>query len=348
MFVRSAFFLGLIATVSFTVSCNAAQQNHDLFGAAFLSGTVYRVDPADASVTIIGNTGFGNMSAICKDGAGTIWGHSNFQRKLLTLDPDTGLGTDIADTFRTVRGMDFAGAVLYAIADGGFGNNDRLYTINTSTGASTLIGTTQFDRIEAFAFVGAQAYAWDQNAGLLTVNIASGATTNVSGVNDGGFDIQTLAVSPAGVLYGAWENLYTIDTATGLHTLVDDLLGFADLDGMTFHTFNDCLDLEATNLTAGQVATVSTSGVPDGSFIGLVYGVQQGATPINLPPLVCATFGIDPAGLNILDIGAVAAGSYDVTLPLPAALSGALLYLQSAQLFTCPTECMSNLKARIL
>lgn len=348
MSVRATLLCGLTALTSLTDIASAAPQNVELFGAAFLSGTAYRTDPADAGAVVLGTTGFPNMSAVCKDSAGTVWGHSNFQRKLLTLDPHTGLGVDIVDTFRTVRGMDFAGGTLYAIADGGFNNDDRLYTINTTNGSSTLIGTTSHERIEAFCFVGAQAYAWDQDSGLLTIDITNGNSVNVSGVNDGGYDIQALAVSPNGVLYGAWEELYTINTATGVHTLVEEMLGFSEYDGMTFYSYNDCLDLDVNNLSAGQAATLSTGGIPDGSFVALVFGEQQGTTAINLPPLACASFGIDPTLLNIVDIGAVAGGSFDVTIPIPAALSGALIYFQSAQLFTCPGECLSNLKATIL
>jgi hypothetical protein len=107
---------------------------------------------------------------------------------------------------------------------------DELVTVNLNTGAVTTIGSTGFSGVQALAANGTTLYAWDVSAGLLTVDSGSGLATDVNTQAPGNPNIQALDFG-AGGLYGARNELYTIDTGTGVITLVGSG-GYTDIRGI--------------------------------------------------------------------------------------------------------------------
>jgi hypothetical protein len=110
-------------------------------------------------------------------------------------------------------------AVINDYGPGGIGPH-YLYTVDVGTGVATLVGETgpRVQSI-TFSAAGA-LYGWDIAEGLLTINTSTGAATVVNPGVGALPDIQGIVFAPDGTLYGAREALYTIDTATSGCTLV--------------------------------------------------------------------------------------------------------------------------------
>jgi len=155
--------------------------------------SLYRVDQADGSLELIGQTG---LSFI---GEGDV-----------TFEP----GTD----------------VLYGMA----ANANNLFTVDTTTGASTLIGPVDGDDVSGLAFDD-KGKLWalalnsntTLNPDLLLLDKMTGQvlTRTSSGLDP--FDIfGTAGMDARGstLFVSAWRgNVYSIDTSTGVFTLFDDI-----------------------------------------------------------------------------------------------------------------------------
>jgi hypothetical protein len=113
-----------------------------IYGGAFLTDTVYTVNPATGALTLIGTTGgpnFGDFGSTLTglyaiDLAG-YGGNAN----LWSINPATGAATLIGPTGLTYSspiGMSDNSAILYVT------NGPLLYSLNTTTGAATLVGNT--------------------------------------------------------------------------------------------------------------------------------------------------------------------------------------------------------------
>jgi hypothetical protein len=118
---------GLLAAVSFGNAGNASELG--------------RLDPATGAVTLLGPTGFRVLFGVQFDAAfRTLYALVGLQIPpvLVALDPTTGQGTAIAETDLSTQAeamtLTADGRLLVAGSDG------RLYELDPSTGASTLIG----------------------------------------------------------------------------------------------------------------------------------------------------------------------------------------------------------------
>ena len=111
------------------------------------------------------------------------------------------------------------------------GAESFLYTINTTTGATTLVGDTGFTGVGSLAFAtnGTTLYGVSGNASsgspghyLITINTITGLGTKVSNNLTGTGNIADIAFRSDGVLFaaGGMGTLYTINTTTGVATTV--------------------------------------------------------------------------------------------------------------------------------
>lgn len=213
-----------------------------LVGIGF-GGSVYSINETTGAGTLLGSSGFGDMNSMARNSAGILY--SATHSSLITINPVTGAGT-LASTLSgfgaegiDIRGLAFSSTgVLYAVNDGGSLANDLLYTINASTGAMTLVGTMAFVGVLSLTFSsGGTLYGFDGGGGLITIDPLTAAATDVNPAIGGSInDIQTIAFSPGGTLYGGRNNLFTIDLTTGARTLVGGGSGgtFVDVRGMEF------------------------------------------------------------------------------------------------------------------
>ena len=202
-------------------------------------GSLFRIDPTTGVGSVIGPIGVIGTNSMAKDANGAIYSADTL--KLIRIDPQTGAGT-VARALQTatdIRGLAFSPAgVLYAIRNGGDPGAvdvpDDLVTIDTGTGAVTLVGSTGLSSLQALEFApNGTLYAWDLGDGLVVVNPSTGAGGIVNPTYKPSADIQGLAFGPNCVLFGARDALYTINQSTGVETLVGSG-GYTDVRGIEF------------------------------------------------------------------------------------------------------------------
>ena len=196
------------------------------------------IDTTTGAFTSLGNAGFDGCNSLGRDSAGVFYSvaDTGVGVALITIDSSTGAGTQVAllSTELSVRGLAFSPSdVLYAVHPGS--NGSELWTIDSTTGITTLVGEMGFGAVQGLAFhpTNGTLYAADNSAGLLTVDTATGVATDVNGGVGGTGDIQTITVVPDGTIFGVRDDLYVIDPATGVYTLVATG-GYPDMRGADF------------------------------------------------------------------------------------------------------------------
>ena len=113
-------------------------------GSVYGDNNLYRIDPEDASLTLVGDTGITEIMDLAFDPEGTLW--ATVGNVLYTLDQETGTPTTIA----TITGVEEDHEIMGI----GFTNDgtmygttpfsDGLYTIDLETGAVTMVGNHGF------------------------------------------------------------------------------------------------------------------------------------------------------------------------------------------------------------
>ncbi len=198
------------------------------------ASSLYTINPNTGAATLVGPTGVAGIPGLAINSQGEIWGALRVNGNLYRIDANTGQAY-----FQTATaGIDYLdamafgpGDVLYAI---GFDPPQfMLRTINTTTGASTVIGST----------------------GDVYVGLAFHPITGVLYGSAGGFD----AINPDGIA--------TINTATGAATL----LGTTGLGGATpdlvFDTFSNLYGVKGGGQGANDFILVN-QGNAAGSVVG--------------------------------------------------------------------------------
>lgn len=220
-------------------------------GSGGVTGNLYTVDPTTAAATVVGPILAGGlpiaMTGLAFDPTTNILygitsnNSPNIARHLVTINPATGLATDIGAL--GIGGADIAfdaAGNLYMSS----GNATNLYSVNKATGVATVIGATGTGNGGSGLAINAGGTAFFAGNGdhgaLATLNLATGAATlgaTLTGApNNGGID--SMKFSSTGVLFGVdnnnspVNNLVTINTATGAVTNIGALP--ASIDGMAF------------------------------------------------------------------------------------------------------------------
>ncbi len=177
-------------------------------------------------------------------------------------------------------------------------DHSSLYSVNLTTGAATLIGSTGVGaEVTGLTYDSANhtLYAAQDvsNAPLLSLNIATGAATAVgTGITNG--EVQNLAYdSTNGVLYG-WSDcgncsvLYSVDTTTGVGTVLSNTGLSSNDSGLVYDPVTDLMwDLDV----AGQFSTINPTTFAQTVIVGgpqintelsglaLIPGTSNASTP---------------------------------------------------------------------
>ncbi len=182
-----------------------------------------------------------------------------------------------------------AAAPLVGVAPfGGFGSQ-ALYSIDPTTGTSTLIGDTGLAEINGLAWDGSTLYAFTTDADLYAVDLTTGAAALV-GSNDA-------IVPEGGMTFGAGtaytvdvDELTTVDLATGGLSFVGSLgpaandvsgLAYADGEAPVIYGYSLNGDLEDTLVaidpTTGVATTIGGTGLDATNVGGLDVDPMGGA-----------------------------------------------------------------------
>jgi hypothetical protein len=207
--------LALATALSIFAGAMPLQADPILYGSAYLGttgpSTLYSIDPTNGAATAIGPIGFNRVGGIDFNlQTGILYGvghrTSDNAFVLVTIDPTTGLGTEVGalgagiSSGVGVQDISFrSDGVLFAFI------NASIYTIDTSTGAATLLGpVASFQNGNALGFTPTDTLLSVNEVDVRTVNQTTGATSFV------------VATSYLGPLNDEPRtNAMDLDTATG-------------------------------------------------------------------------------------------------------------------------------------
>jgi hypothetical protein len=257
--------------------------------------------------------------------AGTVYGadgqHGNPATNLYILNPATGAPlSTVGPIGFAVSGMSFdpLNGVLYGATAPRGTSTRQLITINTSTGAGTLIGALGVTIDELAFAANGTLYGWSgriSGSSLYTINLTTGAATKVgtSGISNSG---AGFAINASGTAYlaaaGASGVLRTVDLATGAVTTVATLSGAplptAAIDAMGF---NQDGTLFGVNLAEGGPGN---PGAPGQTFLVTINPTTGAVTSL----------GSSVAGLDALAIQASAVPEPATLIPMALGFLGGL------------------------
>jgi hypothetical protein len=202
MRLRPWIFYLLVIVIA--VSCLPAHAQSILYGSAYAGplgpATLYQLSMINGTATPVGPIGFDNVGALdfAPDGALFGVGYNGSDSVLITINPATGAGTLIGPLGVGEKTEDIAfrpsdGTLFASI----LGNT---YTVNTSTGAATLVGSTPgFVDGYGLAFSGTTLYMADDDTGggpqgaLWTINQSTGAETKLVSLT---YDAAFVGIKP--------------------------------------------------------------------------------------------------------------------------------------------------------
>jgi len=194
-----------------------------------------------------------------------------------TIDLNTGAYTSVGSTStgsgpQALSGLGEIGSTLYAESFGaGVGT---LYSINTTTGALTAVGTdTTYNPLGFGSTLTGGLFAIaENNVGnfdLFSVNSTTGAATDLGGTGLAPGGDYTLSTNSNTLFFALGTNLYTLNTSNGTPTLVGptggDQFGGLVTEGSVLYggAFNtravDTLNTTTGTATAGSGLTGTTS-----------------------------------------------------------------------------------------
>jgi hypothetical protein len=307
------------------------------------NASVYTINEATGAATLLQNNPAFAANAMTRTSTGVYYVAGGLGNGgLNTVNPVTGqvtAGPQITPN-DDVRGLAASPAdVIYATIASGGGSNASLYTINAATGATTLIGAVGVMQALTFSSAGT-LYGWSNVVGLVTIDPATAAVTDVNPSVGSADNIQTLAFSSGGVLYaGGQTNLYTVDVATGVLTLVGSLAPVTDLRGMEFLaaappapgvsltpsplTFGNQV---ISTTSAAQVLTLQNVGTAALDITSIAASgdfAQTNACPASLAPAATCTINVTftPTALGLRN-GTVTVVSNAASSPNTVPLSG--------------------------
>lgn len=333
-------------------------QGFDAIGVTF-TGQILRLDTTTGATSGLG-TGQLGQNALAVTADGRIWTTvrsgiaAPFQFHLALIDPHTGAETlpfgnqDVGD----LRGLCNDGANdLMAIRD--VGGPDEFVRIDTTTGVVTAVGPTGFSGIQALDFTAAGLRAWDLTAGLLRIDVNTGAASDPFPGVGGPAGLQWLATEPlTGRTFVGRGTVQEVDLQTGLLGPAVAFAGNPDLRGVEFttgsitvfgHPCGGNVRVRASFLAGQTIALATRSGPHDlGALGALIVGFSRTShqgipLPAPLDPLLgtsgCELF----VSVDFPQIGFVGANNFlDFSVPVPSALSWFPLYVQHAVFETVP------------
>ncbi|HTX34880.1 MAG TPA: SBBP repeat-containing protein [Bryobacteraceae bacterium] len=263
------------------------------------NGVLYSIAPTTGVTTTIGAMPavMGNLASF----NGVVYGVSyspSSPSNLYIINPGNASGVLIGNTGVYLNGIAFnSSGTLYAIGGvGSYSATNNLYTVNTSTGALTLVGASNLADAIQFNNTG-QLYMADQSTPdtvLDSINPASGQATPI-GSSTGFSEIGGLAFVQ-GTMYGitASGQVVSINLTTGVGTQVSTgtATGGAEFYGATAYTPNttptnvvlacDTLaNLYSVTPSTGATTLIGTTAIVMGNlaaFNGVLYGVSYSTT----------------------------------------------------------------------
>jgi hypothetical protein len=213
---------------------------------------IYQINPLTGSisnsfqVTLPGFTVQRSLAMAAQPGTGTLFAllqtdaDSTQNRRLVTIDPTTGVATTIGQTGNAFATLAFrANGTLYGVTgDGASSNRETLFTLSVTNATPTLqfaLGNGNDGETIAFHSNGLMYHSSGNTVALFeSVNVD---TQEVIPIGQTSPEMFAMGFNPtSGVLFGSdiLNNLFTIDITTGARTFIGNINAPNDNRGLAF------------------------------------------------------------------------------------------------------------------
>ena len=236
----------------FTIQGTGAIAMEFFFVAIDFHGYVYKIEPKTGEGEQIGWTGYYPTRSLAVDDMGRLitavcpLGEAPF---LLEVDPDTGLGTPLSIISGPLGCPDALAFSPQGVLFASETNSGGLFRINIESGESYFVGGNPYIRFNGLDFgPDGTLYGWDGSSvfrgGLHTISPETGVAEDVNSAIGCPAQLGTISFGLDGNLYGAYSDLFKVDTASGSTAFVGSLPGsFYILGAVKFigsEQNNDC------------------------------------------------------------------------------------------------------------
>lgn len=253
MFRINRFLMVLAVALAFAVPVFS----QTLYGISNGRGTaednqVYQIDPTTGTtssalqVTLSGFTVLRSLALTAQPGTGTLFAlietevDSNTNRRLVTIDPVTGIATNIGQTGNSFSTLGFrANGTLYGVTGDGAGSNpETLFTISVANASTVLqfaLGNGADGETIAFHGNGLMYHSSGNTTAFFeSVNVDTQVVTPIGTAGGEMFGMGFNAGN--GLLYGSdiGNNLFTIDIATGARAVLGSIDSVGSNRGLAF------------------------------------------------------------------------------------------------------------------
>ena len=233
------------------------------------NSVLYSLNPATGAASDPRTTGTNHLVGIAYSSGGTLYGLTNSTassnpNSLLTVNAQTGAtqvvgSTGLSGVVEGDLGFDSTSGTLYGMYELQAGQR-KLFTMNTATGAATLLPNSLAGDPSAMAFdVSGTLFVVDTSLQLLsTVNKTTGATLSSIALSTALGAAAGMAFDPtSGLLYvtdgesGGTNRLYTLNTTNGVLTDIGASGVTNGLSGLAFIPEPTTALLLATGMVLG-------------------------------------------------------------------------------------------------
>jgi uncharacterized repeat protein (TIGR01451 family) len=274
--LRARLLFALLALFALAPAVNAQTSVYHIRGNASAgSNNIWAINPATGAETLV-YTGYpgGNAATLAQrpsdgmlfyvinDGSGQNGAVYRFNPATPSVAPvllgNIGPSTSGGNVLSGFR-MAFNNAgTLYYMSGGGGADNDRLYTVNQTTGQATpTVNITGTGSGGDMAFNGATLYIMNQNRQLYSATVAGGAATSIGTVTfPGGATPGTIGLG----VDGTRILITTSTTSANLYAITLPSLAASNVGALSGGTVATG-DLSTTVITAPSITVTKTDGV---------------------------------------------------------------------------------------
>jgi uncharacterized protein (TIGR03437 family) len=303
------------------------------------NGLLYSVNTTNASLTLIGGLTGNNLNTFGSTTTG-LYGVAgsgpNQAATLFSINPQTGAVTAIGPIGASVipNGLSYAERLSVGSSTLYMEFNSNLYTINTTTGAATQVGTTDSNGYaNSVLLLENGTYYVGTGSGIATINVSTGQITPQSSISGGSLSPIGLAPDPlpagtppamlTATAYmlgtaapGVSNPFGTVDLNSGAFTLIGNM-GSGGYDGLAvangvLYTEQDGLLYSVNTANANLTLIGGVTGTPNlasfGSTTTGLYGLAgtgqfEVATLYSINPQTGAITTIGPIGASAIPNG---------------------------------------------
>src|SRR5580698_6514549 len=303
------------------------------------NGLLYSVNTSNATLTLIGGLTGNNLATFGSTTTGLYGVGSSGSASVTTLfsiNPQTGAITTIGPIGGSAvpNGTGFYSRLSVGSSTLYLENNGNLYTVNTTTGAATQVGTTDSnDYLSSVPLFENGTYYAGTGSGIATINVTTGQITPGSTISGGPGSPVGLAPDPLpagtppvmltanaymlGTAAQGVENPFgSVDLNSGAFTLIGNM-GSGGYDGLAvangaLYTEQNGLLYSVNTTNANLTLIGGVTGTPNlatfGSTTTGLYGLAglgsfEVATLMSINPATGAITAIGPIGASAVPNG---------------------------------------------